>query len=561
MKKKSVHWAKSNCFKCFIVFLLLFPYSFAIGSEISRCVLGIDQYSPPEENYVAITVTPTTAIVKIDGIIVANEGGQISKVLSVGTHTYEVGNPKYHSQSGTFEIQEGKTTFLKINLKPNFGSMDITSTPEEGASVYIDGVLKGLTPLIVEEVPSGTYQLEVVMEMYVSNKQSIKVSDGETAFIEVKMQPDFAEPVIVCEDPSASIYVDGEYKGNGSWIGRLQEGAYRVEARKEHCTSTFQIIKVKIGENPNIVLEAPIPLKGKLNVNSKPFGADIFIDGTKVGTTPQIIDNLSIGEHDLQLRSQDHGNVLRVATIVEGRTTNILVDFLNSKEVIINTSPAGAELAIDGMFVGKAPLETSLSYGTHTIRADLDGERAIKELEITNNTKPGITLVLQDSSKFSSPFYRMSWETFFTINGAFSSHYDWSCGFKIGQVKVFGWYLSLMSNFQFKGFGRTFSDREYHLTGVTHGARHSLLVGFVVRPADAISLHLGAGFGYNSQCFQNANDVWYTLPSRTILGVDVAFGLTFHIQKFLISMEAVTTNFKTIEGKLGIGFSLPNNNE
>lgn len=150
-------------------------------------------------------------------------------------------------------------------------------------------------------------------------------------------------------------------------------------------------------------------------------------------------------------------------------------------------------------------------------------------------------------------------ETFLTLNASCSFIPFWSCGFKVGQMKkIVGWYVSCMSNFNFKGAFHPFAEGEqYDLTGKTKTTRISAIGGIVIRLAKPVAIHAGVGFGYFAQTLETQTGDWYALPKKTYLGADVALGLSFHIKQFMLSLEAVTTNFKTVEMKAGFGFALP----
>lgn len=148
--------------------------------------------------------------------------------------------------------------------------------------------------------------------------------------------------------------------------------------------------------------------------------------------------------------------------------------------------------------------------------------------------------------------------TFFTLNGSYGLTPFWSAGFKVGQMRVAGWYVSCMSNFMFKGAFQPFEKNKYYnLTGVSKVSRISIMAGTVVRVARPVAIHIGVGFGYFAQTLEVADGSWRSLPERTYLGADAALGLAFHLKGFMLSVEAVTTNFKTMELKAGIGFALP----
>ena len=163
----------------------------------------------------------------------------------------------------------------------------------------------------------------------------------------------------------------------------------------------------------------------------------------------------------------------------------------------------------------------------------------------------------------------LPWNTFFTVNAAASVIPQFSYGFKIGQVKVVGWYFSAMSNFHFKGALKPFEEMEtYVLTGKQRGSRLSCTAGLVVLPCKIMSIHIGAGYGYRGLTMKTT-DGWHSYNKRTYYGVDASLGLMFHINMITISAEVVVNAFdfnhsevafkNRIETKLGVGFMLPNN--
>lgn len=161
----------------------------------------------------------------------------------------------------------------------------------------------------------------------------------------------------------------------------------------------------------------------------------------------------------------------------------------------------------------------------------------------------------------------LPWNTFFMVNVAASTIPQISYGFKVGMVKVAGWYFSAMSNFHFKGAFTPFEqDGVYAFTGKQKGARLSCTAGLAVRPCKPLSLHIGAGFGYRALTVETTNG-WRNYPRRSFMGPEANLGLMFHIKAFALSAEAVYTYDMTgsdiswkncIEAKIGVGFMLPN---
>lgn len=155
-------------------------------------------------------------------------------------------------------------------------------------------------------------------------------------------------------------------------------------------------------------------------------------------------------------------------------------------------------------------------------------------------------------------------QAFFTFNGAHSTAPQNSIGFSFGQVKHFGWFISVMSNGSFTGMGlsRKCDDLGFledgHLpmyTGTTSTDRISAMAGIMIRLAGPLCAKVGAGYGVRNLCWETVDGNWCLNKEHSQQGVDACAGLQANFRGFAISVEAVTTSFETIEGKVGIGFA------
>ena len=154
--------------------------------------------------------------------------------------------------------------------------------------------------------------------------------------------------------------------------------------------------------------------------------------------------------------------------------------------------------------------------------------------------------------------------TFVTANAAYSFAPQVSLGFSVGQVKHFGWFVSVMTNGSFTGMGDVpecdgngYAEGN-HLpmySGATTTDRLSVIVGGIVRVSDPLCFRFGVGYGVRDLCWQDKSGQWYRNKEYSLQGVDASAGLQVHLSGFVLSLEAVTTNFQTIEGKLGLGYA------
>ena len=156
--------------------------------------------------------------------------------------------------------------------------------------------------------------------------------------------------------------------------------------------------------------------------------------------------------------------------------------------------------------------------------------------------------------------------TFITLNGAYTNTQNPSVGFTVGQVQKFGWWASVMSGFNFAGLApAAISDVEGYVGEIlpfykdeyAHTAL-SIMGGGVMRLNDAMYLKTGVGFGNRSLSWKTLDDRWVRNSGYSAVGVDVSAGMMFRFGGFVLSLDAVTTNFKIFEGKVGLGYSFEN---
>ena len=477
-------------------------------------------YAGPEKpniNYLIISSDREDAEIYIDDEYVGDK--EVSKTLNIGTtHTWRMECKYYHTESGSVEITEGDPIVVDKKMRPAYGFLEVESTPENGALVYIDNERVGKTPFKTDKLESGEYVVKVVKEMYKQAEQKFTVVDGQTTKAVLNMEPNFVM-VTINTDVEADIYINNELKAKGSWTGRLTEGSHYVEARKAQHETTSKNINVVLGEDMVINIDAPRAICGFLNVNTEPMRAEIYIDGKHYGQTPKIITDLLVGVHELVLNKQGYAELKKTITITDGET-------LNLKETLV---PDKSNSSIKNESVTKT-VQTPKPQQPKTETA-----KTVKQ----NVTKPKV------DDKFG----------FVTLNAAYSVAPQLSYGISFGSVKKVGWYLSAMSNFDFTGLNvidKPFD--EVAVTGYSTTTRLSATAGLVVRMEKPVYLKLGAGYGMRIRAAETLNGQYVKYPANTYEGIEATAGVMLRLGGLAISLDAVTTNFQMMEMKVGVGF-------
>lgn len=596
-------------------FILPFDLDDFCGYEmvLQYVPLVVNSNVAQRNNYLTITSDQPNASIYIDDQYVSDG----FKSLEIGTtHTWKIECDLYHTETGTVTITEGEPITIEKKLRPAYGFVNVTSEPESDAVVFINNKKVGTTPYQSDKMASGTYNIRVVKDMYKTTEQTFTITDENTTNAVVKLSANFVN-LTIDTDIDSDIYIDEQYKGKGKWSGRIFDGAHFVEVKKDKHRTISKNLNLVLGKDVNIEIEAPEPITGMLDISSVPVKADIYINGKHYGTTPRIISDLLIGDYTMKLEKQGCASVTKIITIEENTTLAIKEELANGKEVVIKTDTSGDKVYIDGNYVGTTPLTTNLSYGKHEVKVTRENQAATKTVEvkmtpekdefllvfgelirITSDDKgdevyvDGMkvgetpvdvdfsigkhevevrrgklyetrTLTIDKNSSTSYSFipkkeplnkYLDRGITFITLNGAFSSAPQTAFGLTFGRVKKMGWYVSAMSNFNFVGFNTVDEDyEEVILTGNTASTRLSVMGGFITRVAGPVYLKVGAGYAMIVRACETISGDYVEYKPNTFKGVDLGAGLQFNLRNITFDIDAVTTNFKMTEVRLGIG--------
>ena len=332
-----------------------------------------------QRTYLIVKADQADALIYIDDEPINT--GEASKSVNIGsTHTYRIECNLYHEESGTVTVNERVTIDKK--LRPNFGYINVTTSPESGAKVYVDGEYLGLSPIKTDKLKSGSHAVRVMKDMFKMTEKSFTVTDGQTTNANINMSANFVN-VTVNTDTDSDIYVDDEYKAKGKWTGRLSDGMHNFEARKANHRTTKKSLDLVLGENMTITLDKPQPISGSIDVNSSPMSAEIYIDGKHYGQTPNYINEILIGTHTLKLEKQGCATLSKTITIKENETLTVNEKLQTGKEITISTDQSGDKIYVDGNYLGISPITSNLSYGSHNIKAIRDGKEVTKTMTVS----------------------------------------------------------------------------------------------------------------------------------------------------------------------------------
>lgn len=303
--------------------------------------------------FVVIESDPSGADVYLNGEAVGKT--PFSSEKPEGNYEWRVEKNLYQPQAGRFDLYAGEKVTMDLTLVPDFGGIEVTTIPEDGATILFNGIdMARSTPATLERLPKGQHTLTVSHEWYETTTRQVNVTAGEIQQLTIEMKPTYAQ-VNINASSDEEVFVNGVSKGYGNWSGRLAPGVYDVELRREYHAPAKKQLNLKSGDVETLDLNLE-PIISSVKIQSTPMGAEVYLNGELKGTTPQIIRELMVGEYELTLKKSGYGDVTKTIEVKEGETAEYFQDMESSGSIRFETNISGAEIYVNGDYKGITPI-------------------------------------------------------------------------------------------------------------------------------------------------------------------------------------------------------------
>lgn len=277
------------------------------GAEFEGSVMGDVQFTGSEYLVYLPNGTKRLVIKHPDylptTIVFANYGTQ--KVVSATTYELKVKTNKKKAK-----IDNSKKGMAVFNIKPS------------NAMLLIDGqVADGSGGVYTLSLSYGTHHYTVKLKDFSINNQIVQI-DKNAKNIDVDLTEFFAKVSVSCPTEDAELSINGEQKGVGRWEGMMIPGKYTIEASKDGCHSQTRQIELKDNDVIAVDFTKLKTITGSLRVDYEPAGADVLLNGKKVGVTPLEIKELPVGDYQLEIWKEYYVKVFATVKIAEDQEWN-----------------------------------------------------------------------------------------------------------------------------------------------------------------------------------------------------------------------------------------------
>ena len=193
----------------------------------------------------------------------------------------------------------------------------------------------------------------------------------------------------------ALVYIDGAFDGLTPYrLDGITPGWHAVALRKNgfafsdtliyleagtSATLAFALDSTALVTRPAAPLQAPVvpdpapaPLPGSVQIDTAPAGADVEVDGRRVGRSPLRLRDVAPGTHEVTLALAGHASQRLRVVVAPGRQAAVRADLVPLTGTLSAVIIPWGSLFIDGVLYAR---DTDLRHdvvvpvGTHVVRA------------------------------------------------------------------------------------------------------------------------------------------------------------------------------------------------
>lgn len=310
-------------------------------------------------------ITYTILIFMISVSIFAQDEDKVSEMRVVGSGEYlKTELIDKNIVDANFEICAGlmiQTDLTGLSYKSNNQIVKVNKNQGE------DILFLSPSENVVKIFKTGYKPLQIILSEYDVHLKSGQMwkldvtGDKKHLLIPVSFVTNIKEP---------SIYIDGEFKGNGR-VHKLTSGLHELRIEKEGHIAIVESIEVS-NEKMDFKFDLKeVDLVG-FTITSTPRGAKVYLNGADLGVTPKSFFKYP-NKYDLRLSKSGYLDKELELDLkaIEGQAFNYSLE-KNSGNLELDITPRNATVMIDREVISSSS-EIEIGPGTHKIEIEKEG--------------------------------------------------------------------------------------------------------------------------------------------------------------------------------------------
>ena len=332
-----------SCLRRIVTILIL-------GILLPAAVSACGKKPEPVKTRVELKSEPEGAAVFIRGV----ERGKtpLKGSMRPGVYLVKYALPGYKNQWQKVDLNPGDRKSYTAKLEPETASVMITSSPD-AAMVNFQGKNLGVTPLVIPDLPHGSYTAELTRHGFNRQTAAWNVNSAIPVLVKVRMDSNLGILSFDSTPRNAEVLLDGKSVGRTPFRDQVEEGKHQLEIRRNGYVTVEKTVLIKSGAEttfPKLILEVKV---GSIKIESRPGKARISVNGREYGDTPQKISDLKPGKYVITLEKEGFDPAKRSVNLPPGENLELMFNLdSNTGGLDIVTQPAGLTLYLDGKLIG-----------------------------------------------------------------------------------------------------------------------------------------------------------------------------------------------------------------
>lgn len=277
------------------------------------------------------------------------------------------------------------TTFAWLALSGTVAAQQVVgvlqvTAPIEGAVVHINYEEVGPTPLTHYLAP-GSYTVRVAADGYDPFVRRVTISGNMSTTLAAEMNTGGDTVEFYVRPAGAAISIDGRSVGVAPIrLTGVGEGDHRYTVSHPGHETVKGDFSQSSGGN-TLVVQNLASSAGKWSIVTRPEGAEVWMDGERIGSTPLQLTDVPSELHVVTLVHPEHPMVVQTVDTSDGSRGEVDVTLGGvASKVTIKSSDSDAQVSVNGIPLGDGrAVKSELGRGTWQLRVDSPGFKAVNQ--------------------------------------------------------------------------------------------------------------------------------------------------------------------------------------
>ncbi|MDP2359760.1 MAG: PEGA domain-containing protein [bacterium] len=283
-------------------------------------VTEVSESLAPDFAPLTVRSDPPDAVVLLDGQERGRTPWSVER-FPTGQYSLRLRADLYHQEERVLRVEPGVPLQIDARLRPAFGSLMVESHPD-GAEVFVDEVSWGRAPAQRDKVRSGRHAVRVRLELFNDYESWVDVADEGRHIVTADLSANYGTLSLSGSPVGARVLVDGTSSGTLPIELRLRPGSHRLRVERDQYNPFDETIVLAVGDRRERQINL-VRQTGALFIMVSPPEARIYLDGRRLGESPQILKELPTGRYQVRASLASYADHAEIIDLTVGSQTRL----------------------------------------------------------------------------------------------------------------------------------------------------------------------------------------------------------------------------------------------